>query len=84
MEKLNGFNNGRDTLDGIGGNPGLFEDKIIDNILHDPNFYKEMMNQVKKENFALGLPICYIDDLKRLVYEFEDGRIEIIKQLWKP
>lgn len=78
MDKLNGFNNGRDTLD---GNPGLFEDDVINNILHDPNFYKEMMSQVKKENFALGLPICYIDDLKRLVHEFEDGRIEIIKQL---
>ena len=25
MKKLNGFNNGRDTVDGVGGNPGVFD-----------------------------------------------------------
>lgn len=57
------------------------EDELEMKMWHDPEFYKKMSENIRKENFALGLPICYMDDQRRLVHEFEDGRIEVIKQL---
>lgn len=34
MNKLNGFNNGRDTSDGVGGRPGPFQEQefVIDDL----------------------------------------------------
>jgi len=38
-QKLNGFNNGRDTTDGVGGRPGPFEESNIDKLKESEEKY---------------------------------------------
>ena len=38
-QKLNGFNNGRDTTDGVGGQPGPFEESTIDKLKESEEKY---------------------------------------------
>jgi len=40
---------------------------------------KNIGKTVRKNHFEKGLPICYMNDKKEIVYEYPDGRIEKIK-----
>jgi hypothetical protein len=41
--KLNGFNNGKDTSDGVGGKPGPFDDEFLDRVENAVLVLKSML-----------------------------------------
>lgn len=45
------------------------------------SFQNSILEQAKKDNWSLGFPIIYMNELKQLVHEFSDGTIKIIKDL---
>lgn len=45
------------------------------------SFKDNLLEQVKKDNWSAGLPICYMNELMQLVHEYKDGTIKIIKDL---
>ena len=74
-QKLNGFNNGRDTTDGVGGQPGPFE-KIISEKESDVTPFDELLLKYKELEAKLAESE---DKYVRLYADFETYKRRMIK-----
>ena len=58
------------------------EEDEVEKFLKSEKFSKEFREQVEKDTWEKGLPMVYFKDNK-IVKHYSDGRIEIVKELWK-
>lgn len=42
---------------------------------------ENMSKTIREQHFSKGLPICYMNKERWIVYEYSDGRIEKLKRI---
>ena len=58
------------------------EEDEVEKFIKSEEFKKGFREQVEKDTWEKGLPMVYLKDNK-IVKHYSDGRIEVVKELWK-